>query len=102
MIFITLLAGFVPLLQVTFIVVGRITTGLLAVKDRDKINRITWLDPYYVVSDYWVDHSEIDLLIVHLTSSWQIGEICWSLCFCLGFRSAKVRPAAGYRRVLGD
>ena len=37
MIFITLLAGFVPLLQVTFIVVGRITTGLLAVKDRDKL-----------------------------------------------------------------
>jgi hypothetical protein len=32
-------------------------------------------DPYHVVSDYWVAHSEIDLLIVHHTSSYQIGEI---------------------------
>jgi hypothetical protein len=28
-----------------------------------------------VVSDYWVAHGEIDLLIVHHTSSCQIGEI---------------------------
>ena len=35
---ITLLAGFVPLLQVcVHRVIGRIITGLLAVKDRDKI-----------------------------------------------------------------
>ena len=32
-----LLAGFVPLLQVTFIVIGRIATGLLAVKDREEV-----------------------------------------------------------------
>jgi hypothetical protein len=32
-------------------------------------------DPYHVVSDYWVAHGEIDLLIVHHTSSCQIEEI---------------------------
>jgi hypothetical protein len=28
-----------------------------------------------VVSEHWVDHGEIDLLIVHHTNSCQIGEI---------------------------
>ena len=46
-IFITLLAGFIPHLQVTFIdVVGRIyLSGLLAVKDRDNNHRIISLTP---------------------------------------------------------
>ena len=36
-----------PLLQVTFVVVGRIATGLLAVKDRDKTHRIAGFDLYH-------------------------------------------------------
>jgi hypothetical protein len=42
LIFITLLAGFVPLLQVTFFVLLEdLYPGRLAVKDRDKTPRIT-------------------------------------------------------------
>jgi hypothetical protein len=41
-IFITLLAGFVPLLQVTFFtLLEDLYPGRLAVKDRDKTHRIT-------------------------------------------------------------
>jgi hypothetical protein len=44
-----------------------------------------WRDPYHVVSDYWVAHSEIDLLIVHHTDSCQIGEIGADCCSWLIF-----------------
>jgi hypothetical protein len=43
-IFVTLLAGFVPLLQVTFFaLLEDLYLGRLAVKDRDKTHRITGL-----------------------------------------------------------
>jgi hypothetical protein len=43
-IFITLLAGFIPLLQVTFFaLLEDLYPGKLAVKDRDKTHRITGL-----------------------------------------------------------
>jgi hypothetical protein len=48
-----LLAGFVPLLQVTFFVLLEdFYPGRLAMKDRDKTHRIAGGDPYHVVSDY--------------------------------------------------
>jgi hypothetical protein len=37
-------------------------------------------DPYHVVSEYWVAHGEIDLLIVHHTGSCLIGEIRADRC----------------------
>ena len=53
----------IPLLQVASIgVVGRIPIGGFAVKDRDNNYRIRRFDPYHVVSDYWVAHSEIVLI----------------------------------------
>ena len=82
MISITLLAGFVPLLQVTFIVVGRILIRITRCERSGQNHRIAGFDPYHVVSEHWVDHGEIDLLIVYHTGSWQIAEIgllivCW-------------------------
>ena len=51
-----------PHLQVTFIVVGRITTGLLAVKDRGKIIGSLDVILYHVVSEHQVDHGEVELI----------------------------------------
>ena len=42
-------------------------------KDRDTNHRIIPCDPYHVVSERWVAHGEIDLLIVH-PGSLQIGN----------------------------
>jgi hypothetical protein len=51
-IFITLLAGFVPLLQVTFItLLEDFYPGRLAVKDRDKTPRITGVILITAVTD---------------------------------------------------
>jgi hypothetical protein len=62
-IFIALLAGLVPLLQVTFFaLLEDFYLGRLAVKDRDKTHRIIGLILYHVVSDYWVSHREYFLL----------------------------------------
>jgi hypothetical protein len=44
-------------------VIGRILSGLLAVKDRDKTQGNSL--PYHVVSDFRVDHGEI-VLIDHI------------------------------------
>jgi hypothetical protein len=73
----TLLAGFVPLLQVTFFaLLEDFYPGRLAVKDRDKTSKDHRRDPYHVVSDYWVYHREcyqlIDLRIALSLSSFQI------------------------------
>jgi hypothetical protein len=57
---ITLLAGFVPLLQVTFFaLLEDFYSGLLAMKDRDKTHRITGVILYHVVSEHQVDHDAI-------------------------------------------
>jgi hypothetical protein len=59
-----LLAGFVPLLQVTFFaLLEDLYLDRLTVKDRDKTHKIIGLIPYHMVSDYWVYHRECLLLI---------------------------------------
>jgi hypothetical protein len=56
-IFITLLAGFIPLLQVTFFVLLEdLYPGRLAVKERDKTHRIIPLIHIILVSERQVDH----------------------------------------------
>jgi hypothetical protein len=63
-IFITLLARSVPLLQVMFIVlledlfIGLTRCGI-KLEDHQ-------LDPYHVVSEHWVDHGEYFVLICEL------------------------------------
>jgi hypothetical protein len=56
-------------------VVGRFLSGLTRCERSGQKLKDHWRDPYHVASDYWVAHGEIDLLIVHHTSSCQIGEI---------------------------
>jgi hypothetical protein len=78
-IFITLLAGSVPLLQVTFIaLLEDYLSGLTRCERSGQKPKDHRRDPHHVVSDYWVDHREcvrlIDLQIVlHLEISDQIG-----------------------------
>ena len=58
-------------------------------KDRDKIIGSSGADPYHVVSDYWVAHGEIDLLIIH-PGSLQIGNrrlLFVEIVSATGFRS---------------
>jgi hypothetical protein len=64
-IFITLLAGFVPLLQVTFFaLLEDLSIGLTRCERSGQNSKDHRCDPYHVVLDYWVDHSEYLLLIV--------------------------------------
>jgi hypothetical protein len=63
-IFITLLAGFVPLLQVTFFaLLEDYLSGLTRCERSGQNFKDHWRDPYHVVSDYWVYHCEYILLI---------------------------------------
>jgi len=55
---ITLLAGFVPLLQVTFFA---LLEGFSIRVARCERSGQTF-SPYHVVSDYWVDHGEFVLI----------------------------------------
>jgi hypothetical protein len=58
-IFIMLLAGFVPLLQVTFIVLLEdLSIGLTHCERSGQNIKDHWRDSYHVVSDYWVYHCE--------------------------------------------
>ena len=59
-------------------------SGLLAVKDRDNNHRIAGCDPYHVVSEDQVDHSEV-LLIKLLFVICSSEEICWQSCCSLIF-----------------
>jgi hypothetical protein len=74
-IFITLLAGFVPLLQVTFFaLLEDYLSGLTRCERSGQNSKDRRRVPYHVVSDYWVSHREcvrlIDLRIVlHLQFS---------------------------------
>lgn len=62
-IFITLLAGLIPLLQVTSIdVVGRITTGLTRCERSGQNYRIIRNNLYHVVSEHQVAHGKIVLI----------------------------------------
>jgi hypothetical protein len=78
-IFITLLAGFVPLLQVTFFaLLEDYLSGLTRCERSGQNSRIAGVILIILVSDYWVYHCEyfrlIDLQIVlHLKISDQIG-----------------------------
>jgi hypothetical protein len=75
-IFIMLLAGFVPLLQVTFFaLLEDYLSGLTRCERSGQNSEDHRRDPYHVVSAYWVAHGEIALLIVHHTGSCQIGDI---------------------------
>jgi hypothetical protein len=66
-IFITLLAGFVSLLQVTFIVLLEdLSIGLTRCERLGQNSEDHQRDPYHVVSDYWVAHDEYFLLICGL------------------------------------
>jgi hypothetical protein len=56
-------------------IVGRYLSGLTRCERSGQKLEDHQLDPYHVVSDYWVAHGEIDLLIVHHMSSCQIEEI---------------------------
>jgi hypothetical protein len=47
-------------------VIGRLLSGRLAVKDRDKTPRIIGVILIILVSDYWVYHGECFLLIADL------------------------------------
>jgi hypothetical protein len=63
-IFITLLAGFVPLLQVMFFaLLEDFYPGRPAVKDRDKTHRITGVIRIILVSERQVDHGARWLLL---------------------------------------
>jgi hypothetical protein len=60
-----LLAGFVPLLQVTFFtLLEDFISGLTRCERSGQNSEDHRCDLYHVVSDYWVDHSEYLLLIV--------------------------------------
>jgi hypothetical protein len=64
---ITLLAGFVPLLQVMFIaLLEDYLSGLTRCERSGQNSKDHPRDPYHVVSDYWVDHRECLLLICEL------------------------------------
>jgi hypothetical protein len=66
-IFITLLAGFVPLLQVTFFtLLEDYLSGLTRCERLGQNSKDHRRDPYHVASDYWVDHRECFLLICGL------------------------------------
>jgi hypothetical protein len=62
-----LLAGFVPLLQVAFIVfLEEYLSGLTRCERSGQNSEDHPLHPYHVVSDYWVDQGECVLLIADL------------------------------------
>ena len=62
-IYITLLAGIHPHLQVTFIaLLEGFLSELLVVKDRATTIGSSPLILYHVVSDFWVDHGEVVLI----------------------------------------
>jgi hypothetical protein len=66
-IFIMLLAGFVPLLQVMFFaLLEDLSTGLTRCERSGQNSRIPRRDPYHVVSNYWVAHRECFLMIADL------------------------------------
>jgi hypothetical protein len=65
-IFITSLAGFVPLLQVTFFaLLEDFYPGRLAMKDRDKNSKDRQRDPYHVVSEQLACHLQAWLKQYH-------------------------------------
>jgi hypothetical protein len=45
-------------------VIGRYLSRLTRCERSGQNSKDHWRDPYHVVSDYWVAHGEIDLLIV--------------------------------------
>jgi hypothetical protein len=66
-IIIMLLAGFVPLLQVTFFtLLEDYLSGLTRCERSGQNSKDHRLDPYHVVSDYWVAHGEYFVLICGL------------------------------------
>jgi hypothetical protein len=71
-IFITLLAGFVPLLQVTFIaLLEDLSIWFTRCERSGQNSRIIALILYHVVSEHQVDHRECFLLI----ADYRIGEL---------------------------
>jgi hypothetical protein len=78
-IFITLLAGFVPLLQVTFFaLLGDYLSGLTRCERSGQNSEDHRRDPYHVVSDYWVYHDEYFRLLIcglSLLDSFQISLV---------------------------